>query len=83
MRGQAGVSIFVEKPISVRPVEEVERLAAALKDVQQQNGVTVAVGYMLRYHPAVEVGRLSVSLTRFSPALKGSNPEQWPFCDLL
>ena len=52
---QAGMNIFVEKPLSVRPVEEVDRLAAELKKVQEQNGVTIAVGYMLRYSPAVEV----------------------------
>lgn len=52
---QAGMHIFVEKPLSVKPVEEVKRLARELKAVQQGNGVTVAVGYMLRYSPAVEV----------------------------
>jgi len=54
---QAGVHIFVEKPLSVKPVEEVKRLAKELKAVQQENGVIVAVGYMLRYSPAVEVLR--------------------------
>jgi len=50
---KAGVHIFVEKPLSVKPVEEVKRLAKELKAVQQENGVIVAVGYMLRYSPAV------------------------------
>ena len=49
------MNIFVEKPLSVKPVEEVDRLAKELKKVQDQNGVTIAVGYMLRYSPAVEV----------------------------
>jgi hypothetical protein len=58
---QAGMHIFVEKPLSVKPVEEVKRLAKELKAVQQENGVTVAVGYMLRYSPAVEVRSLAAS----------------------
>ena len=49
------MNIFVEKPLSVRPVEEVDRLAKELKKVQDENGCTIAVGYMLRYSPAVEV----------------------------
>ena len=49
------MNIFVEKPLSVKPVEEVDRLAKELKKVQDQNGVIIAVGYMLRYSPAVEV----------------------------
>ena len=52
---QAGINIFVEKPLSVKPVEEVDRLAQELKKVQDANDVTIAVGYMLRYSPAVEV----------------------------
>ena len=52
---QAGVNTFVEKPLSVRPVEEVQRLAKELKKAQDQNGAALAVGYMLRYSPAVEV----------------------------
>lgn len=59
---QAGMNIFVEKPLSVKPVEEVDRLAKELKKVQEQNGVTIAVGYMLRYSPAVEVGPTSAAL---------------------
>lgn len=46
---------FVEKPLSVRPVEEVQRLAKELKKAQEEKGATLAVGYMLRYSPAVEV----------------------------
>ena len=49
------MNIFVEKPLSVKPVEEVKRLAEELKKVQDRNGATIAVGYMLRYSPAVEV----------------------------
>ena len=45
----------MEKPLSVKPVEEVDRLAKELKKVQDENGVIIAVGYMLRYSPAVEV----------------------------
>lgn len=52
---QAGMNIFVEKPLSVKPIKEVVRLAEELKKIQDQNNVTIAVGYMLRYSPAVEV----------------------------
>ena len=58
---QAGINVFVEKPLSVKPVEEVERLAQELKKVQESNGVTIAVGYMLRYSPAVEASILNVN----------------------
>ena len=52
---QAGVHTFVEKPLSVRPAEEVQRLADELKSAQEKTGAILAVGYMLRYSPAVEV----------------------------
>ena len=58
------MNIFVEKPLSVKPVEEVDRLAKELKKVQDQDGVTIAVGYMLRYSPAVEASYFSLLLVR-------------------
>ena len=39
----------------MRPVEEVQRLAKELKKAQDENGAALAVGYMLRYSPAVGV----------------------------
>jgi len=71
--------IFVEKPLSVKPVEEVKRLARELKAVQQGNGVTVAVGYMLRYSPAVEVRSLA-NHAQNTPQL-ASQPGKNLFCE--
>ena len=48
--------MFVEKPLSVRPPEEVQRLSERLSELQKQKQLIIAVGYMLRYSPAVEVG---------------------------
>lgn len=47
--------MFVEKPLSVKPPEEVSRLSQRLQQIQKQKGLIIAVGYMLRYSPAVEV----------------------------
>lgn len=53
--------MFVEKPLSVRPPEEVARLSDRLIELQKQKNLIIAVGYMLRYNPAVEV-RMSLWL---------------------
>lgn len=45
--------MFVEKPVSIRPVEEVAELSRRLDVHHVQNGVVIAVGYMLRYAAAV------------------------------
>lgn len=47
--------MFIEKPLSVKPPEEVADLSARLAQLQQDKGLIIAVGYMLRYSPAVEV----------------------------
>ena len=47
--------LFVEKPLSVKPPEEVQALSARLQELQKQHKLIIAVGYMLRYSPAVEV----------------------------
>lgn len=48
--------MFVEKPLSVKPPEEVADLSARLHELQKQRRLMIAVGYQLRYCPAVEVG---------------------------
>ena len=52
---QAGIHQFIEKPLSVKPPEEVADLSDRLGRLQQDKGLIIAVGYMLRYSPAVEV----------------------------
>ena len=52
---QAGIHLFVEKPISVKSAEEVARLAKELGKLQEERGLVIAVGYMLRYSPAIQV----------------------------
>ena len=52
---QAGIHMFVEKPLSAKPPEEVMELSRQLEQLQADKGIIVAVGYMLRYSPAVEV----------------------------
>ncbi len=49
-----GLHLFVEKPISVLPPEEFSPYVDALEAVQKDKGLVVSVGYMFRYHPAVE-----------------------------
>eukprot|EP00891_Asterochloris_glomerata_P005060 jgi/Astpho2/5060/fgenesh1_pg.00071_%23_40_t len=46
---QAGVHLFVEKPLSIQSAEEVAKLADELKQVQDQQKLIIAVGYMFRY----------------------------------
>lgn len=47
--------MFVEKPLSVKAPEEVMELSQQLEKLQAEKGIIVAVGYMLRYNPAIEV----------------------------
>ncbi|BDA44533.1 Uncharacterized protein UNK4.17 [Coccomyxa sp. Obi] len=54
---KAGMHMLVEKPISMRPAEEVERLAQVLHEVADEKKLVIAVGYMLRYNPAIETAK--------------------------
>ena len=54
---RAGVHMLVEKPISMRPAEEVLRLGEVLRQEAEKRGVIVAVGYMQRFNPAVEAAK--------------------------
>lgn len=51
---QAGIHLFVEKPISVQPPEKFRAYVEAVMREQKKNNVIVGVGYMFRYHPAVD-----------------------------
>ena len=46
---QAGVHMMLEKPVSVRPYEEVAQISAMLDEYHRRSGVIIGVGYMLRY----------------------------------
>ena len=55
---EAGIHMFMEKPVSVRPIDEVAELSARLDDYHRKNGVITGVGYMLRYSAGVRPGDL-------------------------
>ena len=65
---QAGIHLFVEKPISVKSAEEVGRLAEELSRQQQKHGLVIAVGYMLRYSPVVQVAKKLLQQYNAKPA---------------
>lgn len=46
--------IFVEKPVSVLPPEQFQAYVEAVENVQKEKNLIVSVGYMFRYHPAIE-----------------------------
>ena len=50
----AGVHMFIEKPLGSAPPEELAPVARALADAADRKGLIVSVGYMFRYHKAVE-----------------------------
>lgn len=52
---QAGIHLFIEKPLSIKPAEEVARLGHELAKVQKEKHLVIAVGYMLRYASCVQV----------------------------
>ena len=68
---QAGVHVFVEKPISVLPPEEFKDYVTMVTKVSQERGCLVSVGYMLRYHPAVR--RIKEELTKHGRPLNAIN----------
>ncbi|KAK9814110.1 hypothetical protein WJX72_000797 [[Myrmecia] bisecta] len=51
---EAGVHMLIEKPISMQPAEEVEELAQVLDKLGREKRLVIAVGYMLRFNPAIE-----------------------------
>lgn len=57
---RAGVHVFVEKPVSVLPPEQFEAYVEAVEAAQRERGLVLSVGYMFRYHPAVEKMRAAL-----------------------
>ena len=51
---RAGVHVFVEKPVSVLPPEQFSSYVQAVEEAQRQKSLVLSVGYMFRYHPAVQ-----------------------------
>lgn len=52
---QAGVHLFVEKPLSIQPIEDVTKLGNELARLQKAHNLVIAVGYMLRYSATIQV----------------------------
>jgi predicted dehydrogenase len=52
---KSGIHLFIEKPLSCHPLEEVACTANQLRDIQMQREekLVISVGYMFRYHKAV------------------------------
>ncbi|DBA89671.1 hypothetical protein WJX79_009585 [Trebouxia sp. C0005] len=65
---KAGLHMLVEKPISMRPAEEVERLAQVLDQVADEKSLIIAVGYMLRSSPAVVAAKRLMQEIGVTPA---------------
>lgn len=51
---QVGIHSFIEKPLSVHAVSDVSAYMKAVLEAQGQQNVVVSVGYMFRYHPAIQ-----------------------------
>ena len=51
---QAGIHVFVEKPVSVQSPEKFKAYVEAVITEQKKHNVIVGVAYMFRYHPAVD-----------------------------
>uniref|UniRef100_A0A7S2V6L1 Gfo/Idh/MocA-like oxidoreductase N-terminal domain-containing protein n=1 Tax=Fibrocapsa japonica TaxID=94617 RepID=A0A7S2V6L1_9STRA len=50
---EAGLHIFMDKPVTLRPLPEVEDLSRRLAKYQKDKNLVMQVGYMLRYSPLV------------------------------
>lgn len=50
---KAGINVFVEKPLSVVPPEDFGPYVDAVTNACNENSVVLSVGYMFRYHAAI------------------------------
>ncbi|XP_033751488.1 uncharacterized protein UNK4.17-like [Pecten maximus] len=50
---RAGIHVFMEKPMSVLPLDDFQPYAAAIQKAVGESNVVLSVGYMFRYHAAV------------------------------
>ena len=78
--------MFVEKPVSVLPPEEFSPYVQAVEEMQREKSLMLSVGYMFRYHPAIqqmksileEFGRPLMGITaRYSCAYSKSRNHIW------
>ncbi|XP_074646542.1 uncharacterized protein LOC141902617 [Tubulanus polymorphus] len=51
---KAGIHLLVEKPLSISPREQFERYRETLVSEAEKRHVIISVGFMFRYHSAVE-----------------------------
>ena len=56
---KAGVHVFVEKPVSLLPPEQFSSYVQAVEGMQREKALVLSVGYMFRYHPAIEKNEIS------------------------
>ena len=68
---RAGVHVFVEKPVSVLPPEQFSSYVQAVEEAQRQKSLVLSVGYMFRYHPAVQ--KMKSILEELNRPLMGIN----------
>jgi predicted dehydrogenase len=68
---RAGIHIFVEKPISVLLPEQLKEYVAAVTREAEERKCIVSVGYMFRYHAAVE--RVKEELNKWGRPLLAMN----------
>ena len=68
---RAGVHIFVEKPVSVIPPEQFSSYVETVEEVQRENGLVLSVGYMFRYHPAIQ--QMKSILEKYGRPVMGIN----------
>lgn len=50
---KAGISLFIEKPISCSPIDDVSEVCEQISQAKKESGLVVSVAYMLRYSAAV------------------------------
>ena len=68
---RAGVHVFVEKPVSVLPPEEFSPYVQAVEEMQREKSLMLSVGYMFRYHPAIQ--QMKSILEEFGRPVMGIN----------
>ncbi len=68
---KAGVHVFVEKPVSVVPPEQFSSYVQAVEEIQREKSLILSVGYMFRYHPAIQ--RMKAILEKYGRPIMGIN----------
>ena len=72
---QAGVHMLLEKPVSVRPYEEVAEISERLDQYHRDNGVIIGIGYMLRYAAGVGSAALPFSMSALMLPIQGATAQ--------